>query len=467
MITNCHVHIFTIDHVPNQFARGIFPLSGLFTIRLIKRVYWLVTHIEKLWEYEVVKWIGKALYYTLILAIIWLFRLVGLTQFFRLIGPDTKAMVKRYWRMAKYSADSKSQLGIYRRLQLYYPKGTNFIVLPMDMEYMAAGAPAEKYATQLTKLLKVADDSEGTLYPFLFVDPRRLTSPDIFLDGLTFYDWIHQNIHKFKGIKIYPALGYFPFDWRLIPIYKLALERNIPVLTHCIQGVVYYRGSKRPEWNVHPFGGVALKKKSRKDFTRDFTHPLNYLVITDKDYLKHYLNKVKAGMGQMTSNQQKYWERHKGLFELEIPELALLRINLAHWGGEEEWDKYLKGYNPVEFNSPLNGLINPVKFRRVWEKMNWFSIINKMMQDSRFRYYTDISFTLHDNNYLNMLRVMLSDQTIHERVLFGTDFYMVAQKETEREFSMDVRGQIGEKRWEKIAEANPTEYLYGQKKKGR
>ena len=58
-----------------------------------------------------------------------------------------------------------------------------------------------------------------------------------------------------------------------------------------------------------------------------------------------------------------------------------------------------------------------------------------------------------------MLRVQLVDPLMRERILFGTDYYVVSNKETEREFSIDVRGNIGEDFWKQISEVNPQNYL--------
>ena len=58
-----------------------------------------------------------------------------------------------------------------------------------------------------------------------------------------------------------------------------------------------------------------------------------------------------------------------------------------------------------------------------------------------------------------MLKVNLLHPRIRERVLFGTDYYVVSHKETEREFAIDVRGALEPTLWKQISYTNPTTYL--------
>ena len=43
----------------------------------------------------------------------------------------------------------------------------------------------------------------------------------------------HLSRKMFDGIKIYPALGYYPFDKDLISSYEFAQEYEIPITAHC------------------------------------------------------------------------------------------------------------------------------------------------------------------------------------------------------------------------------------------
>ncbi|MBK9961224.1 MAG: hypothetical protein IPP06_07755 [Saprospiraceae bacterium] len=52
------------------------------------------------------------------------------------------------------------------------------------------------------------------------------------------------EINKLNGFKIYPALGYYPFDEELLLLWKYAADHQIPIMTHVIKGTVFYRDRK-------------------------------------------------------------------------------------------------------------------------------------------------------------------------------------------------------------------------------
>ena len=114
------------------------------------------------------------------------------------------------------------------------------------------------------------------IIPFAAVDPRR----DNVLGMLK--NLVEKN--GFKGIKIYPPLGYHPNHHNLHPVYEYAQEKGIPVMTHCSRG------------------GVKNKKISANEATA-FADPENYIAIMDK--------------------------------------YPSLRIFMGHCGGDEDWQHYL------------------------------------------------------------------------------------------------------------------------------
>jgi hypothetical protein len=62
------------------------------------------------------------------------------------------------------------------------------------------------------------------LVGFIAVDPRRRNAPEIIDRGLR--DW------SMKGIKIYPPAGFYPSDEVCTPLYRKALDYDVPILTH-------------------------------------------------------------------------------------------------------------------------------------------------------------------------------------------------------------------------------------------
>lgn len=234
-IHNCHIHLFTLNHVPDRFVP--------------KGVDWLLRK----------KWARKRLIGFLDKAIFW---------------RDRDAL-ERYARFAEI-AGSESQEQVFKMVAGYYPTGTRFVVLPMDMAFMDAGGVAEDIDTQHRKLADLASASEGRVIPFAAVDPRR--------DGVAGHlkRWIDD--YGLKGVKLYPPQGFSVTDPVLMDqVYPFCVERDLPVMTHCSQGGVHNRSMDRAT-------------------TEGFADPETYWPVLRK-----------------------------------FPEL---RLCLAHFGGDRAWDEY-------------------------------------------------------------------------------------------------------------------------------
>lgn len=409
-IYNCHTHIFTLKHVPDKFGKKLLPWY----------LAWLkINHLEGIFK-------NKDL----------LNKILKISRLFYRTGGAVDEMIKRYLVMAKY-ANCKNQKDIFKLLRSYYPKDAQMVVLTMDMKYMEAGLPKEDYKKQLDQIVELKREYKELIKPFIFVDPRRIEDEKGFEKEVE----MHLTLGVFEGIKIYPALGYYPFDFRLMNLYKLALKYDIPIMTHCIDGVVHFRGSKKQEWFTHPVTGVNLPEINLKKYTTQFTHPLNYLFLVRKEYLSKYLKTTP----------------YKGI----VPDLSNLKICFGHWGGGEEWNRYLADPWVSYYEDAYSELdINEEKFNHVWNTYSWFSICNDLINDKNYNFYADLSFTFHDEKHLPLLKVtLLNNQRLRKRILFGTDFYVVAQKETEREFGIDIRGYLGEELFNDIARINPEIYL--------
>jgi len=412
-IYNCHTHTFTVDHVPKYVGKGLMPL-GLHKILSVDRcgIEGIVKRLDAITKSpRWVKWLK------------------------RLFGSEFVPMLKRYVNLGKY-ADNKGQLEIFQSLLSYYPRGTKFVVLTMDMEYMEAGPPAVKFAEQLDELAAVkADPYYGKLlHPFIFADPRRANIGDL----VKFY--IEEK--GYTGIKLYPALGYYPFDPRLMEVYEYACKNEIPLMTHCVRGIIYYRGKKKAEWNQHPIiPNLTLPEESNGKFTVNFTHPLNYECLMNPNLLHPYLHKhKKAGT-------------YKGTF----PDLSKLKMCLGHWGGEDEWKRYMT--DPwLSDDDHVQGIQLPLN-ANTWKKVSWFSIIAELIEKYPDSLFVDISDTLAYDHIYPLLKVSLVNPTIRRQVLFGTDFFVVAGEDAERSLSIKLRAEVGENAYWDIAQANPERYL--------
>ncbi|CAN5142939.1 hypothetical protein BH09BAC4_BH09BAC4_43190 [soil metagenome] len=381
-----------------------------------------------------------------------------------LTGPQTIALVKRYIAMAYY-ADKFNQGDVFRNLTNLYPDSTRFVVLPMDMDYMAAGKPQEDYPHQLADLRGMLK-SQNSFFkkyalPFVAVDPRRIADP---ANQFT-HQFITQLIDQdgFCGIKLYPPMGYFPFDKHLLETLLWACKNGVPVTTHCLRGIIYYRGLKQRDWDFHPIfkdtkgKPIALRSYKNREFSYNFTHPLNYECLLDPallaDVLRYHNDSALNQLYDFDASNPN---------AVPANTLTKLKLCLAHFGGEDEWERFLdrdKGDFEIALHDPLKTYtLDKGKMEPYWESVSWFSIVYNML----LKYpnvYADLSFILYDERIMNLLKQIMQTREIADKILFGTDFFVVRQKKTEKVLWTDLRAELGEAAFYQIAQTNPARFL--------
>lgn len=359
-IYNCHVHTFTHKNVPERFLP--FRLT-----KVLNR-----------------KWLRKPVCFIL-----------------KWILPITdRDLLDRYVKFVNISY-KKSQTKIFENLRGSYPLNSRFIVLPVDMKFMGNGDIPEDIEKQHEELAMLRDKYPENVIPFIAADPRRLHLLHIVRRLKEDYD--------FKGIKIYPALGFFPSDANLYPVYEFASEQNLPVMAHCSLGGVYAHKKINKNVRIHPDTGERLEKKKPKKFANYYTDPDNYIKVL-KDFPK-------------------------------------LKICLGHFGGIDDWKNYLEK-SWTEKNNPLDRA--------------WLSKIIDMIKSGDYpNLYTDIAYiaSFREKSF-SLLKTILADEKVRHKVLFGSDFYMAKiEKMKEKELSIKLRGYLGEDLFQLIAEQNPRMFL--------
>jgi predicted TIM-barrel fold metal-dependent hydrolase len=422
---NAHAHSFTIDHVPDDFAKKLIWFYFLFPIRWIKK-------------HKAIQKIIKLLNKPFILKLL------------KLVWRDIDKSLNRLLSFIKFFEIAKTQKDMIDLLKGYYPPHTHFVLLTMDMEFMGAGKPIQNFQKQVNELAVLKSNPAYTefIYPFIFADPRRENIYEIVMDA------IEQK--KFTGIKLYPALGYFPFDKRLRTVYEHALKHDLPLTTHCIAGVVFFRGTKQEAFGdvaAHP---IALKQPlygtKGIDFTLNFTHPLNFNCLMDINILK------------------RYWGD-------DAPDLSNLKICMGHFGGGDEWNKYLTDPWLPAYNAPTGGSLNidnawfdemDKDCKIIRKAYSWFSVICDMMRKFP-KMYADVSYTVSDDRTFPLLKLLLTSDyyteareghpSISSRILFGTDFFVVSKAGSEREMSIKLREYLGDNLFGIIACENPVSFL--------
>jgi len=349
-ITNCHTHLFTSAHVPRSYPHwALIPF---------KRVPWLTALIA------------------------------GILAF--LGFQEAAEMVRRLRRFQDETA-STDQEQILTNMARHYPLGTRFVVLPMDLSQIGYGAPKESIRAQHDELFRLSrsDGFRRELVPFAMIDPRS--------DPLANELWRAIDDLKFRGIKLYPRLGYAPTDKRLMSlVYPRAEERGLPVMTHCSRGGV--KGHGLPE-----------------RIADAYTDPAAYIPI--------------------------------------LKQFPRLKICLAHFGGQRDWDAYVNPEPPSPYHDERT--------------RNWQVMIREMITSGAYPgLWTDISYTLFDfEEYIPFLRTFLEGHTkeherLRRRVLFGSDYYMTRQEElSERAVCIRLRNALGEDLFRQIAEVNPQVWL--------
>ncbi|WP_299887065.1 amidohydrolase family protein [uncultured Lacinutrix sp.] len=410
-------------------------------------------------------------------------------------GKMAKDLIDRYMLMGRF-AMYKGQLGIYNRLKDQYPSGTKFIVLPMDMEYMGAGpaSPEGSYPEQMKELADIKEDHPDEFLPFVFVEPRRIledsnqlkykfdSSGKVTLEDCFIKEYIEDK--KFSGFKIYPALGYYAFDEALLPLWKYAADNEIPIMTHCIKGTIFYRGKKKKVWDTHPIfkeyvrlGGdqklsdLILSQKKNIDFSLNFTHPLNYLVLLKEELLRIHVgqcsDEIKSIFGYTDANTKLKQD------------LSHLKICFAHFGGEDQWERYqeldrfyyskmltTEPNHGIEFlytdtelkKSPDERTISWKKLEDCWKVVDWYSIICSMLLQHD-NVYADISYILHNEKIFNLLKETINNPKLGKKVLFGTDFYVVRNHKAEKNLLAQTKGNLNDEDFNLIARENPINYL--------
>ncbi|WP_113924805.1 amidohydrolase family protein [Cognataquiflexum aquatile] len=415
------------------------------------------------------------------------------TLFKMLPGKNTIELIKRYINIVRY-ARYKYEKDIFTKLTGQYPEGTSMIVLPMDMEFMGAGRSPKSYGDQMKELDTLKQSPRGDqIYPFVFVDPRRklvgeqkffeyhIQNGQVILDNECFIkDYIENK--RFSGFKIYPALGYFPFEEALLPLWKYAADNCIPIMTHCIRGTIFYRGSKKKEWDYHPvfkqsmstirddgssdemYEPLLLPQMNAVDVQEIFTHPLNYTCLLKKELL---VELVAASKDPRIKELFGFNEIEKTISR----DLGHLKICFAHFGGEDEWQKFFEkdrdNYANQLIRNPNKGIdffytnkvLKKGKLEQIWRSGDWYSIICSLMLQHP-NVYADLSYILHDDSLIMpLLRHTLQHGILKKRILYGTDFYVVRNHKSDKNMLVNIQGGLTEDEFEQIACKNPIEYL--------
>ncbi|MCS6918007.1 MAG: amidohydrolase family protein [Chitinophagales bacterium] len=299
-----------------------------------------------------------------------------LAKWFRRLYPwSDHDLLERYARMLEVGSERRQQ-DIFERLLDHYAQypHARMVVLTLDMDFMGAGEAVNNYLTQLCEVAEVKARYPEQMIAFFCADPRR---PDLMRQLREFVPG-----RGFTGIKLYPALGFYPFDPALRPVYEYAVAHQLPIVVHCDTGGIFYRGpltaahlrppSLNPAAPSRDFTAYASLKPGR--FKDLFTDPAHFTDV------------------------------------LELSEFRSLKLCFAHFGGKEMIE---------EHSDSVTG-------------SHWYLQIKEYMRKYP-NVYADISYTLRHTSgrVRDRLRADMQDPLLGSRILFGTDYYMTVREKEE------------------------------------
>ncbi len=276
------------------------------------------------------------------------------------------------------------------------PRNTIFVVIALDLFQSIEGKVKKDYIQQLEDTAKIRDKYPDLILPFFEVNP---TNPDI--------DQIIEKAfleYGFFGIKVYPSLGYMPSHPRLMQLYELCEEWNVPIIIHSATH------------NLHT--------------TRNFI-PLEYYAIDERGRPAF---RTQKKMFLFRNQYVNFFNRPQN-WEVVLKSFPRLRVNFSHLGGDDDWDG------------------------RPRTDRNWsFRIFDFMERYDNV--FADTAYTFHLDTFLELLTTNLfRNKLLGERILFGTDFYMIMEKGKYKNLRSRFALNIGSEVMEAISVKNPIRFL--------
>lgn len=336
--------------------------------------------------------------------------------------------VKRYQIYRRTSADSRGEPELLNALE---------------------GAFYEDWPTQVDDTIEVVRRYPWQILPLYHYDPRRWQGNAL----EPFRYVVHKkdageepsDCRAFVGFKVYPALGYKPADPRLPDFdefYLRCTELDIPIVTHCSPGGLanhhrefFYEYDCRE--GLDPEVREQYWQAVEKHWQRYNTSRGVMWAEQDKQIT---LRKMKKDPELHRIRNILYFQEEYGSARAWRPVLDKhpgLRLCLAHFGGRDRTmlDDPQGGWDCAEGDSQASFPL-------------WNEEIIAMIcgSDDHPNLYTDISyffahygtwFRQQSRKFRNIFKRMLGEHPrLRDRILFGTDWYMIEREDEE----LDMRG---------------------------
>lgn len=390
-ITNAHSHVFTGGCAPDYFFKIALP-SVLH--RWADEIKWF---LEKPWMRGIVK---------------------------RLARRRGDGALMRYLQFIEVGTQNTQEEVFLCMKKAYASLGPDvrFIALTLNMDHMDTQESRHaRIDTQLAEAERVRLHYPNNFFPFVGVDPRHL-------QGMVLRDWVREKFDRgmFFGIKLYPSLGFFPFDPALDELYRWAASAGVPVMTHCTRSGSFYTGSMAnvltsdtpPSLRSNDGAMVDIHKRVKTYRSNE------WLMKTNKYACNVFLH---------PDNFRPVLNAHPGL-----------KVCFAHFGGD---DQMLK-----EEKHELD--------KRNIDKDNFHDKVIRMMNDYP-SVFTDISYTLYEPKVYAAFKAEIAGPR-GPRILFGTDFFMTLREKPEADLLSQCITSLGIGAFNQIAVSNTDRYLFGK-----
>ncbi|MBA4853256.1 amidohydrolase family protein [Emticicia sp. BO119] len=389
-IINCHTHAFNFTCVPDAFLSN-------YVQRIIAQIAAGLLRVR--WLSRPVLFLVKAL-----------------------ANNKTKKMIDFL-----LIGTSKSVEDVFTELrkgyQGIYPNA-RMVILTMNFDYMTQKGSSGLFETQLAMIKDLKRKYPDVCLPFLGIDPRMEEH------GVELISYLHSYFNKtnysgFVGLKLYPSLGFYPFNPQLEKVYSFAEEHSIPMMTHCTPDGAYYADSKVPESLQIPVSFNYLTQYS------DLPDGVFEAIQELRQTIMHNLDKKPADFCDFFLHPLNYWD--------VLDKFPKLKICLAHCGGEETIVGGNKGTTAER----------------------WYQNVKEIVTRKAFaNTYADVSFVLYRDDVIEAIRKdMDANPLLSQKLLFGTDFFMTTRYVKEFDLVENFRKKIGETYWHQLAIVNPRKYL--------
>lgn len=292
-----------------------------------------------------------------------------------------------------------------------YPGARKVLLAPllMDMLPSMGGEVTATYQDQIDSMYTSMSTPgiKGRLLPFVCLNPVREEFQDYFVSTFN-----PENEHSFFGVKIYPSLGYFPSHPKLMEVFKICEEKKIPITTHVSSALTknadddlenvlgdYYdpkTGYKELKQGSHNFRNL-----DKEDFRTIFNNPFNWRPVLEK--------------------------------------FPNLKLNLAHFGGLEEWELHLEGRQSL-----------------------WIEEIIRLTKEYP-NVYTDFSYTCALVDNVTGLRKLIDNSNhphLLKKVMYGTDSFLVSLEGNIQRCYELMKSRLATARMREVSVNNPKRFLF-------